>query len=342
MQFKKALTKAIPAKTARFFTPGHKGTLSPLDVTETHGTDDLHSPNGIIAEAQQRAANAFNAAQTFFLTGGSTLGNQTMIYAAFLNRTHQTNKILVNAHCHVSVTNTCRLLGLTPIFVEAPTLPHWNVQNAIPAAEIAQALAAHPDSLAVLVTSPTYFGVCSDIPPMSAICRFHNVPLLIDQAHGAHLPFHPKLPLDAMSAGADLCTQSAHKTLPALTQTAYLHRHASSIIPAAIVQEALNVFQTTSPSYLFIESLDSARQVMEEEGEKRLEWLIKECKKVRKNVTCLEGKNIDVTRLVFKGDEHYLRKKGIWIEQQFDDNTICIPTICNTKKDFRRLIKCVS
>ncbi|MDR1101476.1 MAG: aminotransferase class V-fold PLP-dependent enzyme [Clostridiales bacterium] len=335
----RAIKAAIPPDTARFFMPGHKGLLSYIDVTETYGVDDLRAPTGIIKQAQMRAASAFGAAETFFLTGGSSLGNFAMVYAA--HKMSENGRIIVNNGCHASVLNICKLLKIAPIFAKNTYIDEFNISGEVLPSEIERLLRENPDVCAVLVTSPTYFGVCSDISGISAICREHGVPLIVDQAHGAHLRFHPDLPADAMSAGADLCVQSAHKTLPALTQTAYLHRRESSIIEAETVQDALNLFQTTSPSYIFMAALDKAREIMETCGKERLDWLIKRCGEFRGKVRCLEGGNVDPTRLVFRANGEHLRKNGVFVEMQDGGNVVCIPTICSTYRDFLALEGCL-
>ncbi|GIM46009.1 arginine decarboxylase [Collibacillus ludicampi] len=259
--------------------PGHKmgrgfsRSLAPwfaqaltLDLTELSGLDDLHQPEGAIREAEALAAEAFGAKETYFLVNGSTAGN----YAMLMTACRPGDKVIVPRNAHKSVWQGMILAGAHPVYITPEVDSRFALATVILPQTVEEALKQHPDVKAVLITNPTYHGICSYLKQIAEICHRYNVLLLVDEAHGAHFAFHEKLPMTAMEAGADLAVQSTHKMLGSLTQTAMLHAQHDRYDRARL-QTMLRMVQSTSPSYLLMLSLDAARHYMVTEGRKDLD-----------------------------------------------------------------------
>lgn len=252
--------------------PGHKRRQPPapglscyaFDLTEIDGADDLHDAGGILAQAMGRTAALYGSARCWYLVGGSTVGLLAGIRAV----APFGSEVIVARGCHKAVYHAIELGRLTAHYVTAPVVEAFGVYGSIPPAAVEAALAAHPKARCVILTSPTYEGVQSDVGAIAALCHARGVPLLVDEAHGAHyLPFAEPLGWrgGAVAAGADLVVQSAHKTLPSLTQTAWLHRNGTLVDPAAVDRQ-LDVFETSSPSYPLLVSLDGCTGWLREKG----------------------------------------------------------------------------
>ncbi|MEM9448907.1 MAG: aminotransferase class I/II-fold pyridoxal phosphate-dependent enzyme [Cyanobacteria bacterium P01_E01_bin.6] len=260
---------------AAFYTPGHKrgiGVSNPLkalfgdrlfaaDLPELPGLDNLFSPEGVIQEAQLLAAQTFGATQSWFLANGSTCGIQAAVLATCAPGDH----IIVPRNLHQSVVSALILGGVMPIFVTPDADAHLGIAHGVSANTIETALEKHPETSAVLVTYPTYYGVGCDLEAIATLTHHHGIPLLVDEAHGAHFAFHPDLPPSALSQAADLTVQSTHKVLSALTQASMLHIQGDRI-QSDRVSRALQLVQSSSPSYLLLASLDAARAQMQENG----------------------------------------------------------------------------
>lgn len=281
---------------APFYAPGHKrgrGASKKLqdvlgrpalqvDLPELPELDNLFAPAGVIQAAQALAAEAFGAEQTYFLANGSTCG----LEAAILATCGPGEKIIVPRNAHRSVIAGLVLAGAMPVFVEPEYSPTLGLALGISADSVATTLRHHPDSRAVLLVSPTYHGVCSDIAAIAKLTHAHGVPLLVDEAHGAHFAFHPHLPGTALSQGADLAVQSTHKVLGALTQASMLHCQGNRIDRARL-EAALQLTQSTSPSYLLLASLDAARQHMATEGQGLLRQTLDLAGEIRSGLSLL-------------------------------------------------------
>ena len=253
--------------------PGHKRNLdaapwlAPLgggmDITEIEGFDDLHHAEGVLKAEMDRAAALWGAKRTFFLVNGSSCGLLAAIYALGLSG----GAAIVARNCHKSVYHGLELCGLTPRWLRPRWCAPLGIWGSVPPAAVEAALEETPDARFVLLTSPTYDGVLSDIAAIADLCHARGVPLIVDEAHGAHLGFGG-FPDGAVKLGADIVVQSAHKTLPSLTQTALLHLGGrpglgGDRVDEAAVERALGVFESSSPSYLLLASLSGCVRFLE-------------------------------------------------------------------------------
>ncbi len=270
-----ALQECANRVNAAFHTPGHKrgqgisekqrslfgAKVFRADLPELPELDNLFAPEGVILAAQKLAAEAFGAEQTWFLANGSTCG----IEAAILATCGPGDKLILPRNVHVSAVSGLILSGASPVYVPTRYSDEWDISLDVASVDIEAALRAHPDAKAVLVVSPTYHGICSDLEAIAHLSHAHNIPLLVDEAHAPHFAFHPSFPLSALKAGADIAVQSAHKVLSAFTQSALLHVQGNRIDRNRMSQ-SLQLTQSTSPSYLLLGSLDAARCQMATEG----------------------------------------------------------------------------
>lgn len=245
--------------------PGHKRNpqIAPylnnlseqLDITEIDGFDNLHAPCGILSEAMEQATKVWQSDRSFFLVNGSTCG----ILAGIRALTRRGDKVLAARNCHKSVFHAIELCGLNPVFAMPPLLHETSIFGSILPEQIEKTLNQEPDVRLVIVTSPTYEGVISNLKQICEIAHKKGIPILVDEAHGAHLDLHPAFPGGAVKAGADITVQSLHKTLPSLTQTAILHVKGNRV-DSKRLEHQLSVFETSSPSYLLMASIDGCIQ----------------------------------------------------------------------------------
>lgn len=237
-----------------------KGVLS-IDATEISATDDLHSPDSVIAEAQQMAARVFGADESMLLVGGSTAGNIAMI----LTVCEPGDIILVQRNVHKSVLNGLRLAGARAVFLQ-PAYETDEGTLLVPLLETVElALQLYPEARAVMLSTPNYYGRGVSLKPYVDTVHAYGVPLLIDEAHGAHYGLHDAFPESAIMQGADAVVQSTHKTLPAMTMGAMLHVR-GQYIDIDRLRDMLAVVQSSSPSFPIMASLDIARAMIEEQG----------------------------------------------------------------------------
>ena len=347
-----ALEQYAREKPARFHMPGHKGFGVPgldcgqWDVTELAGLDNLLCPEGILRDAQREAAAAFGAAETFFCTAGSTAGNLAMLLAL-----PEGSRVLVQRNCHRSVLSGLALGGHRPVWLWPA---YENGQYGVISPQtVKEALLAHPDAAAVLLTRPDYLGRCCDGEAVAALCREHGALFLVDEAHGAHFPFSPVLPQSA-SAFADLWVQSAHKTLACPNQGAYLHmgRSGKQNMPSRErVARALFFVHTTSPSYPLLAALDRAWRLAREQ-----DWTLQAARaqRVRRALGAglLDGSSgaavvkSDPTRLVIDvsgrgitgfSAEEFLREQGIFLEMADERRIVAITSPADPEEWMERL-----
>ncbi|MCK1999560.1 aminotransferase class I/II-fold pyridoxal phosphate-dependent enzyme [Psychrobacillus psychrodurans] len=274
MQEKRPLVEALEKfhknSPISFHVPGHKnGLLSNLpelirdsmqyDLTELNGLDDYHHSEEAIKEAEQLLTKLYNTDESFFLVNGTTIGNLAMIYATC----QYGEQIIVQRNAHKSIFHAIELVGAEPIFVS----PKWDEQSKtasyVSLEVIEEAIQQFPFVKAVVLTYPNYYGVSSpDLENIIRLCHKLQMPVLVDEAHGAHFQSHKGFPKSALLYGADIVVQSAHKTLPALTMGSFLHIR-SQFIDSKKVNKYLRMLQSSSPSYLILASLDDARSYVE-------------------------------------------------------------------------------
>ena len=310
-----ALQRCATRPSAAFHTPGHKRGqgISPrhrdlfgsqifrTDLPELPELDNLFAPEGVILQAQALAAEAFGADRTWFLANGSTCG----IEAAILATCGPEDKIILPRNVHSSAIAGLILSGATPIYVEPDYSERWDLAVGVSPAVVERAIAQHPTAKAVLLVSPTYQGICSDISAIAHITQSHNIPLIIDEAHGPHFAFHPDLPIPALAAGADLAVQSAHKVLSAFTQAALLHTKGNRIDSHRIAR-SLQITQSTSPSYLLLGSLDAARHQMAIDGFELLAKAIAHSDRASQAINALPGLSVLQPQRAGKASENGL------------------------------------
>lgn len=255
-----------------FHMPGHKRRMEPAaglpfswDLTEVPGTDDLHDAQGVLLEAMQRTARLCGADRTWYLVNGSTCG----LLAGIRALVRPGSEVICARNCHKAVFHALELAGCRVHWLMPPVDPDWGICGSISADMVSNALLRHPHSRAVILTSPTYEGILSPVEEICRECHGRGIPVLVDEAHGAHLiPSSEKygFPRGALACGADLVVQSPHKTLPSLTQTALLHIR-GTLVDAGRIEEELDVFETSSPSYPLMASLDGCTDILIRKGD---------------------------------------------------------------------------
>lgn len=264
------LTEYAESDAYPFHMPGHKRNAAELpdglpysiDITEIDGFDDLHAPEGVLQDLNLRLSQLFGAEYSFALVNGSTCG----ILAGIAAAVRRGDTVLMARNCHRSVYNAVALLGLRPLYIQPPTDAATGIAGSIAPESVRAALEQHTDVRLLVLTSPTYDGVLSDVTSIVKIAHQKNLPVLVDEAHGAHLAFTAKKQLSAVQAGADIVIHSLHKTLPSLTQTAAAHICGTRISPTVFAQK-LSVFETSSPSYVLLASVAACVRFLEERAE---------------------------------------------------------------------------
>ena len=305
--------------------------LSPesIDITEITGFDDLHHPEGILKEAQERMADVFGAHKSFFLVNGSTAG----ILAAICACTKKGGRILMARNCHKSVYHAALLQELsidylypdvTEYGIAGSILPEM-VSRRISDAQISELLTDNSSNgamtyqnenepshyQAIVITSPTYDGIVSDIAAIADIAHAHHIPLIVDEAHGAHFGFSDGFPKKAHSCGADIVIESIHKTLSALTQSAALHIADSPYIDEEKIKRYLSIFQTSSPSYVLMAGLDQCTQLLQTQSaelfsafEKKLTAFYEKAASLKNICVLFANEHLQVLTDTYNTDKH--------------------------------------
>ena len=343
--------------------PGHKRNIKMLskklpydiDITEINDFDDLHHPEGIIKNIQDKAIKLYKSKKSYILVNGSTCGILAGIRAVI--KPH--DKILIARNCHKSVYNAIELNSLIPIYV-SPKIDEFGINKGIDKEDIKKALEENKDIKLVVITSPTYEGVISNIKEISEVVHKYNIPLLVDEAHGAHLNFDKELKkYEALNSNADIVIQSFHKTLPSLTQTAIIHIN-GNIVDTNKIEKNLAIFETSSPSYILMSSIEECMDILENKSEElfykyrlNLDKFYKDIR-VLKNLKIL-GNEIEKDDIYDKGKiviitkdtningqklASILREKyKIEVEMAYTNYVIAMTSICDKKKNFRKLAK---
>ncbi|HBM79410.1 MAG: aminotransferase class I/II-fold pyridoxal phosphate-dependent enzyme [Clostridiales bacterium] len=369
------LVNYMNEKNVSFHMPGHKNgrgilkikekpdfkdNLIFIDQTEVPGLDNLHAPEGIIKEAQEYAARAFRSDYTYFLVNGTTCG----VYSMILGVTNDKDKIIVPRNSHRSVAGALIIGGLWPVYYQPDVDLEKGIAVSVSCKAIEKAIKENPDAKAVLVTNPTFYGTCSDIEAIAELVHKNNMVLLVDEAHGAHLPFNRKLPICAMDAGADVAVESIHKTLSSFTQSSMLHIRKGRV-DVEKIEFMLRLTQTTSPSYLLMASLDLARYQMEEHGSELLDNLLDMVQSFRERVNSIPdiycfGKEIigqynitdvDLTKVTINFKNFGIAGTRIArilrneykIQVELSDlyNILAIGTIADEREDYDRLYNAI-
>lgn len=327
---------------ARFHMPGHKGnflpvpelqSIAPLDVTEVEPTGDLFSGGEPFDQAQALWARHFGMEDCLFLTGGSTLG----LHAALALFCRPGDHVLIDRGCHRAVYNAMALLDLEPVYLPRPWRAGEGIAGPISPQDVENLLDSHPNVKTICITSPTYSGVLSDVAELSHRIHARGGKLIVDGAHGAHLPF---LGVDAFS-GCDALICSAHKTLPALGQSALLFTNG---VDPRRVRQMTSVFGSSSPSYPMMISLDCARDYLEGEGAEEYRRVARRTAALRAAFPSLqEGElRLDPTRLTLTSPDgnalaRALEGENIWPEMADSGHVVLILTAQDREEDLNRL-----
>lgn len=271
-----------------FHMPGHKrnpdtvNTDLPFDrdITEIEGFDNLHHPEGILKKAQETAANVYGTKECYYSVNGSTAALLAAVSAAVPRK----GQILVARNCHKAVYHALYLRNLIPTYVYPQMDQKWWINGGISPDKVERALAENPEIKAVLLTSPTYDGVVSDIEKIAEIVHRYEIPLIVDEAHGAHFHFSNYFPTSAAELGADLVIQSFHKTLPSMTQTAVLH-NCSDRVDSRLIRRFMGIYQSSSPSYILMASMDACMEKMSSDGNEMFREFTKILEKARRRLS---------------------------------------------------------
>lgn len=345
-----------------FHMPGHKRTditndgLLPyrIDLTEIDGFDNLHNACGCIREVEKKAEKLYCVNRAFLLVNGATGGILSSIRAM----TNFSDKIIVARNCHKSIYNAIELCGLKPEYILPEYDEKYGVFTSVSPLKLELLLTKNPDTKLVIITSPTYEGVVSDIKSISDICHRHGVMLFVDEAHGAHFPFSDKFPCEAVKCGADVAVVSLHKTLPSLTQTALLLTDNSELLEK--LQENLSIFETSSPSYILMSAIEKCLDFISDNKSdfeaytNRLSDLYNDTKLLNKLSILYNDKSFlencfdyDFGKIVISTAEtnisgaelaKILREKyKIETEMAYTDYVIAMTSVCDTDDGFGRL-----
>lgn len=358
-------------KPIQFHIPGHKTGLGmdpefrdfigeralSIDLINIAPLDDLHHPHGVIKEAQELAADAFGADHTFFSVQGTSGAIMTMVMSVL----NPGDKIIVPRNVHKSVLSAIIFAGGHPIFIHPVMDDFLGIAHGVTSTQVEEALKKHPDAKAVLLINPTYYGVVAHLQEIVDKVHQYGLPVLVDEAHGVHLHFHPDLPMSAMQAGADMAATSMHKLGGSLTQSSILNVREGRVNPRR-VQAIISMLTTTSTSYILLASLDTARRYLATKGKALLEETLALANYARQSINQIPGLlcvgremltseaayDLDETKLIIHlknlgitgyDAEKWLRKK--WnIEVELSDlyNILCLITPGDSLQTIQTLI----
>lgn len=319
-----------------------------LDITEIDGFDDLHHAQGVLLEAQERAARLYHAEESHFLVNGSTAG----ILSAVMGAAEKGDTVLVARNCHKSVYHAISIHELNPVYLYPAFDEELHLNTEIQVQDVEDALEHHPDIRAVIIVSPTYDGVVSDIEAIAEAVHKKGLPLIVDEAHGAHFGFYRNFPENACQRGADIVIHSLHKTLPALTQTALLHINGERV-DREKVRKYLHMLQTSSPSYVLMASMDECMELLEKHGSEMFDSYSVLLEKTRKSLKGLKNLQIirteryDVSKIIIStknaaitGKELYkilLEEYHLQMEMAAADYVLAMTSVADTKEGMERL-----
>lgn len=356
----KRLERYAASSAYPFHMPGHKRNLLldraySIDITEIGGFDDLQHPEDYLKDAMEEAAALYGSRRTFFLVNGSSGG----ILAAISALVPVGGKLLLARNCHTSAYNALVLRQLQPVYVWPQVLPALGgLCGAVLPEDVEAALAADPDIRAVMIVSPTYEGVVSDVAAIAKVCHAHRVPLIVDEAHGAHLPFGQGcFPASAVACGADVVIQSLHKTLPAMTQTAVLHIGRTAMVNDEKLARCANLFQTTSPSYILQGSILACLNYMKEHAAAEMPRFAAQMRALREKLAAVPGLSLlgeadvngagyDISKLVFAVKGMSGREAMAWLREEAQlelemsapNYALAMTSLCDTQEGLDRLL----
>ena len=354
-----------------FHMPGHKRQVGnpflqefpnpyAIDITEIDGFDNLHHAEGIIRESMDRAAKMYGADRSYYLVNGSSCG----ILSAVCGMTQHGGKILMSRNCHKAAYHGVFLNRLRVEYIYPQIIEGFGIQGGLVPEDVENVLKTDHDIQAVLVVSPTYDGIVSDVEKIVEICHGCGIPLIVDEAHGAHFRYHKGFPVSALDLGADVVIQSLHKTLPAFTQTSILHVK-GDLVDREWLEHYLQIFQSSSPSYLFMAGIQRCIRYMDSTGrdgmiryEERLKWFMEQMKglqvlEVLTRDICGKYRAVagwDPSKIVvstmrakdFHGEElaEMLRKNyHLEMEMTAPEYVIAMTSVLDTDEGFERLTK---
>lgn len=342
-----------------FHVPGHKNgkiydllgykdlleSIYKMDTTEIIGTDNLHSPEGIIKKSQEKASRVFKSDKTYFLVNGTTCG----IQASIMSICNDNDKILVNRDCHHSVINACILGNINPVYIDYKLDNDYFILEGVLEEDVIKSIDENLDAKALVLTYPTYYGATYDLEKICEYAHKKNMLVIVDEAHGAHLGLSEKLPKTALEQGADIVIQSTHKTLPSFTQSSMLHIKGGKV-DSSKISEILRIIETSSPSYLLMSSLEIATEIYEKYGrdlmDKLLENIDNFIKDISKNDFVKVYNKFDKTKIFISLKklgitgyelEKILRKNNIQVELSNYYGVLLICTISNYYDDFESI-----
>lgn len=284
------LNNIVDNKLISFHVPGHKlgkiydklnytNTLNKIysmDTTEIPGTDNLHSPEGIIKESQERASEVFKSDETYYLINGSTCG----IQAAIMSLCPPKSKIIANRDCHQSVINACILGDIDPVYINSEIDKNTNILKGINIDDAIKVIDSNLDAKAIILTYPTYYGMTYDLKRVCDYAHSKDIAVIVDEAHGAHLGLSEELPKTALEQGADIVIQSTHKTLPSFTQSSMIHIQGDRVNKEQLVS-ILKIIESSSPSYMLMASLEIAVDIYNKYGTKLMDELLNNIDKLK-------------------------------------------------------------
>ena len=341
-----------------FHMPGHKR-HSPysLDLTEIEGFDNLHHAQGVIAESMEWAASLYGSHKTYYLVNGSSGG----ILSAISGVLPDTSRILLARNCHKAAYHGVILKQLDTEYVYPQFMEEYGIQCGLSPENIRDVLKDHRDIRGVFVVSPTYDGVVSDIKRISQICHGFGIPLIVDEAHGAHFPYGELFPVSALELGADVVIQSVHKTLPCFTQSALLHIR-EGYVDRERIERYLQIFQSSSPSYLLLAGIEQGiHWMVQEEGRAKMREFSEHLLKLRQELGTMKhlkilGRevvgikdiyDIDLSKIIIStkasditGTQLYRRLREEYhleMEMCTEDYVTAITTVMDTEEGLRRL-----
>lgn len=342
-----------------FHVPGHKNgkiydllgykdlleSIYKMDTTEIIGTDNLHSPEGIIKKSQEKASRVFKSDKTYFLVNGTTCG----IQASIMSICNDNDKILVNRDCHHSVINACILGNINPVYIDYKLDNDYFILEGVLEEDVIKSIDENLDAKALVLTYPTYYGATYDLEKICEYAHKKNMVVIVDEAHGAHLGLSEKLPKTALEQGADIVIQSTHKTLPSFTQSSMLHIKGGKV-DSSKISEILRIIETSSPSYLLMSSLEIATEIYEKYGrdlmDKLLENIDNFIKDISKNDFVKVYNKFDKTKIFISLKklgitgyelEKILRKNNIQVELSNYYGVLLICNISNYYDDFESI-----